>query len=105
MNQARVDQVKLLLEKTPDDTFLLYALAMEYSKDGRVDDAIATFDRLIQVDPTYTAAYVNKARTLADAGRHDHAVTAFEAAREAADAANEHHTCDKIDEELKRLRQ
>ena len=49
----RIAQLKSLLQSEPRDTFCLYGLAMEYSKAGRVDEAIGFFDRTLAVDPHY----------------------------------------------------
>src|SRR5688572_18394897 len=51
------------------DSFALYGLAMEYRKEGRIDDAIATFDKLKAKDPDYVPMYLMAGQTLIDAGR------------------------------------
>ena len=40
-----------LLEKNPDDTDALYALGVKYAEAVRPDDAEATFDKLLKIDP------------------------------------------------------
>ncbi|MCK6456200.1 MAG: tetratricopeptide repeat protein [Phycisphaerae bacterium] len=68
-----VEQIRKLLASEPDDVFLNFALAMELAKAEKRDDAVAQFDRVITLDPDYTAAYHHKARTLIAAGRADDA--------------------------------
>ena len=51
------------------DSFAFYGLAMEYRKEGRVDDAVATFEKLKAKDPDYVAMYLMAGQTLIDAGR------------------------------------
>lgn len=58
-----IAQLTALLEKDPDDTFLLYALAQEHAKNHNHDDAIRCYDRVIAVDPNYLYAYYHKARS------------------------------------------
>jgi tetratricopeptide (TPR) repeat protein len=57
------------------DSFAFYGLGMEYRKEGRVDDAIATFEKLKTRDPDYLALYLMAGQTLIDAGRGDEAKT------------------------------
>ena len=51
------------------DSFAFYGLGMEYRKEGRIDDAIATFDKLKAKDPDYVPMYLMAGQTLIDAGR------------------------------------
>jgi predicted Zn-dependent protease len=51
------------------DSFAFYGLAMEYRKEGRVDDAVATFEKLKVKDPDYVPMYLMAGQTLIDAGR------------------------------------
>jgi tetratricopeptide (TPR) repeat protein len=51
------------------DSFAFYGLGMEYRKEGRVDDAIATFEKLKAKDPDYVPMYLMAGQTLIDAGR------------------------------------
>jgi tetratricopeptide (TPR) repeat protein len=51
------------------DSFAYYGLGMEYRKEGRIDDAIATFGKLREKDPDYLALYLMAGQTLIDANR------------------------------------
>lgn len=51
------------------DSFAFYGLAMEYRKEGRVEDAVATFGKLRDKDPGYVPMYLMAGQTLIDAGR------------------------------------
>lgn len=51
------------------DSFAFYGLGMEYRKEGRVDDAIATFEKLKTKDADYVPVYLMAGQTLIDAGR------------------------------------
>ena len=56
MNNTRVEKVKAMLAKSPDDTFLLYALAMEYKKTDQ-PQSLELLRRVIQLDPLQSYAY------------------------------------------------
>jgi predicted Zn-dependent protease len=67
----RLDKLQVMLQKQPDDPFLLYALAMELRKAGRVDEAAGTFQRVIEVDPLYCYAYYQLGQLHASQSRID----------------------------------
>jgi tetratricopeptide (TPR) repeat protein len=71
-----MDRIALLTEiltANPDDTFARYGLALEYSKAGQTEQALAEFKTLIEKNPDYTPAYFMAAQTLATASRIDEA--------------------------------
>ncbi len=65
----RMEMLKQFLAENPKDEFARYGLAMEYSKLGRYDEALAEFQRLLEVNPDYTAGYFMAAQTLVKADR------------------------------------
>lgn len=46
-----------MLKTDPKDSFLSYALALEYEKEGKVEDAIRIIEALMTDDPAYIGAY------------------------------------------------
>ena len=54
---ARIDQLKSMLKADPEDSFVQFAVAMEYKKMGDLDQAIDTFDALKSRDPDYVGLY------------------------------------------------
>ncbi len=54
---SRVDEILKMLKTDPDDSFLTYALALEYEKEGKVKKAIKVIEELNQKDPAYLGAY------------------------------------------------
>ncbi len=69
----RLEMLKQFLAENPKDEFARYGLAMEYSKLGRYDDAMAEFRRLLEINPDYTAGYFMAAQTLVKAERAEEA--------------------------------
>jgi len=54
-------------------------LAEAYAKSGKVDDAVATYGKAAQLDPTHTAQYnFNEGAVLTNAGKVDDAIAAFD---------------------------
>ena len=69
----RIAALNDILTENPKDAFARYGLAMEYSKLGDFDRALAEFSILIEHHPDYTAGYFMAAQTLARADRSDDA--------------------------------
>lgn len=70
-------------DKDPNKTKTLAAyynnLAEAYSKDGKTDEAIKTYEQAAQADPTASAQYYfNEGAVLTNAGKADQAVAAFD---------------------------
>ena len=69
----RIAALTEILAANPADTFARYGLAMEYSKAGEVERAMAEFKTLLERNPDYTPGYFMAAQTLAGAERVDDA--------------------------------
>jgi predicted Zn-dependent protease len=69
----RVAMLKEILSQNPEDTFARYGLAMEHSRAGAVDAALAEFDAILARNADYIAAYQMAGQMLASAGRLDQA--------------------------------
>jgi predicted Zn-dependent protease len=69
----RIAALNEVLTEHPKDAFARYGLAMEYSKQGDFDRALAEFSILLENHPDYTAGYFMAAQTLARTERVDDA--------------------------------
>ena len=68
----RIAALNEVLTQNPKDAFARYGLAMEYSRQGDFDRALAEFAILLENHPDYTAGYFMAAQTLVRAERsHD----------------------------------
>jgi Tfp pilus assembly protein PilF len=54
---SRLEQLKKMLETEPDDSFLNYALALEYAKANDLKKAIHLIEAIIVRDKNYLGAY------------------------------------------------
>src|SRR2546423_10268294 len=71
----RIATLNEILTENPSDAFARYGLAMEYSKQGDLDRALAEFSILLEKNPDYTAGYFMAAQTLVRAERIEDART------------------------------
>jgi tetratricopeptide (TPR) repeat protein len=69
MNSDRIEQLKRFLAQTPDDNFLVYALALEYTNAGEYKLAEALFQTLLVKYPDYIATYYHYGKLLELMGR------------------------------------
>jgi tetratricopeptide (TPR) repeat protein len=81
---SRLDKLRTMLEKSPGDTFLLYAIALEHRKSGDAKSAMEYLDKVIQHDWGYCYAYHQKGQLLESTGDLP---AAREAYRQGIDAA------------------
>jgi predicted Zn-dependent protease len=65
----RIAMLTEILAANPGDAFARYGLAMEYSKAGQIEQALAEFKALLEKNPDYTPGYFMAAQTLAGASR------------------------------------
>src|SRR6516225_1157516 len=69
----RIAALNDILTENPKDAFARYGLAIEYSKQGDFERALAEFAILIENHPNYTAGYFMAAQTLVQAERTEDA--------------------------------
>ncbi len=84
-----LDQLRRVLEASPNDAFLLYGIAMEHAKLGDHDTALTCFDRALEADPANPYHYFHKARSLEALTRIDEARDVLTAGLEYARRGND----------------
>lgn len=94
--ESRIEKLSRMLEKSPQDPFLLYALAMEHKKAGHLAEAVDYFDRTLGVDPGYCYAYHQKGLAFLSAGDLEKARQSFEAGVAAAREKGDLHAAGEI---------
>ncbi len=65
MNSSRIKQLTEFLKDSPEDSFLIFALAKELEKQGNEEEAIAQFNKLKELDANYVGLYYHLAALLA----------------------------------------
>jgi tetratricopeptide (TPR) repeat protein len=96
----RLEKLQKLLERDPNDAFLLYGIALEHKKLGDAAGAIEFLDRVIARDPGYCYAYHQKGLTLESTGDLDAAKAAYRAGIEAAKRTGDAHAQSEIEAAL-----
>ena len=92
----RLEKLKSMLERQPNDAFLLYGIALEQKKLGQPDEAIAYLDRVIGVDPNYCYAYHQKGLVHESQGEMEAAKAVYRQGIEAAKRSGDAHAGEEI---------
>lgn len=65
---SRIPELEKMLDESPDDPFLIYALAREYEQNLATMQALLMYEHLVTDHPAYIATYYHYARLLYTAG-------------------------------------
>src|SRR5690242_16588351 len=69
----RLDMLEKLAQSGTADSFALYALALEYRRERRPEDAVRTFRTLREKDAEYLPMYLMAGELLSEEGRTEEA--------------------------------
>jgi len=96
MPLSRLEKLQGMLQDSPDDVFLNYALAMEFVSAARTDDALTAFRRVLTFDPQHSAAWFQQAQLLASIGQFGEARACAASGVAAAKAQGDQHAAEEI---------
>jgi Flp pilus assembly protein TadD len=99
----RMQKLREMLEREPDDLFLLYALSMEHKKAGNHSEALKLLHRVQQKDPGYCVAYQQAAQVHEQAGDVAAARQAYRDGIAAAEKKGDHHAKEEMQAALSML--
>ena len=99
----RLQLLAEFLQQNPGDAFARYGLAMEYSKAGQTEQALAEFNKLMELHPDYTNGYFMAAQVLERSGRTAEAKQMLEKGVEAARRTGNKHALSEMSGMLEEL--
>ena len=85
MTQSRIDIFAEMVKQQPGDAMIWYGLASEYVKAEKWSEATDALQRVVQLNPDYTAAYQMLGSALLNQGKPEEACRAW---RDGIEAAN-----------------
>lgn len=88
---SRFEMLQGILSQDPNNKLARYGLAMEYANADQIDAALAEFQKLLAIDPTYANAYFMGAQALQKAERIDEAKTMLQQGIAAAQKIGNRH--------------
>lgn len=77
MNSERLEQLKVMLQEKPGDSFLMYAIAQELSKGKNKQEALKFYTDLVQDNPDYTGVYYHLGKLYETLGHIDKAIVTY----------------------------
>ena len=92
----RIEKLKAFLGQSPDDAFLIHALALEYIKMGNEQEARILFEQNRANKPEYVATYYHLGKLLERVGESDQAVSIYEEGMSKAKAAGDNHSYNEL---------
>ena len=98
-----LNQLLPLLAAEPNDPFLRYAVAMEYARQSRPDDALGEFRELLARHPDYVPGHFMAGRAAEQKGDPELAKTYYRSGIEAAQRTGDDHAAREISDALRML--
>jgi len=98
-----IEQLETMLKDSPDDTFLLYGLAMELDNCEQHDRSLEIFGKLMVLDPPYVPAFFMSSQQLVRLDRIDEAKKNLESGIVQAQAQKDLHAVSEMREFLQSL--
>src|SRR4051794_15826418 len=99
----RLKKLQSMLEKTPNDAFLLYSIGMEHKKADASAAAVEWFDRALAADAKYCYAYYQKGQAYESDGEVEAAKKAYREGIEAAIKYGDAHARSELEGALSML--
>jgi predicted Zn-dependent protease len=92
----KIAALKDVLALDPKNSFARYGMAMEWVSLGKISEALAEFDTLLENDSDYTAGYFMSAQTLAREGRDAEAIARLKAGIDSAARSGNTHALNEM---------
>ena len=89
MSQQRIDLILEMLDKNPSDSYLRYAIAMEYLAIGDKDIALKELETVLKKDKSHVASYPVLGRLYEGKGKIDKAIETYQLGMEIAKKKND----------------
>ncbi|MDX1940216.1 MAG: tetratricopeptide repeat protein [Saprospiraceae bacterium] len=88
---TRLSQLQNLLAESPNDAFLLFAIAKEYEGMGEQEQALAHYLQLIEKDSTYVGTYYHLAKLYEKIEQPEKALETYSKGMDIARKADDQH--------------
>ena len=100
MADDRLKMIKEMLKTNPTDPFLLYAIALEYKKNGEDHLAIEQLESLIERTPDYLGSYYQLGKLYEEKNELEKAIDVYKKGKGIAELKNDHKTLGELNEAL-----
>lgn len=87
----RLDLLLGILNETPTDSFVIFAIAKEYDNIGNQNEAIQYYEKLYQLDPNYVGLYFHWGKIHEEINNSDKAIEIYSMGIEVASLQKDGH--------------
>ena len=92
----RIEKLKAFLAQNPADSFVQHALALEYVKLNRDDEARKEFESLLARDENYVGSYYHLAKLLERMNKTEDAIACYEKGLQVARDIKDNHSYNEL---------
>lgn len=103
MPPSKTQQLLQMLQSEPLDSFLNYALALEYAKENSIEKAIELIEAIIVRDPDYIGCYYQLGKMYEQTSNFEKAVDAYNRGIAIAKKQNNRKTLGELNEAISML--
>lgn len=100
---SRIEKLLEYMKTSGKDSFLQHALALEYIKVDRDEEARELFNEILLREPTYIGSYYHLGKLLERAGDFDKAIRVYNRGMEEAKKAGDNHTYSELQGALEEI--
>lgn len=101
----RISRLEAFLKDMPDDTFTRFALALEYLKAGRPDEAEAIFVDISENKPEYSGVYYHLGKLYEEKGDYEKAFSTYSSGIDVCQQQQELHALQELQQAQAALRE
>lgn len=92
MSSPRLEQLQAFLAKSPEEPFILFAIAKEHEKLQQPQEALTYYEQLRDNSPNYVGTYYHLGKLLEQLGQDEKAYFTYKTGMEIARAAKDSHS-------------
>ena len=96
MASDRLEQLQKMLDESPGDEFLTFAIAKEHEKYGRTEEALQWYLKLRDDSPDYVGTYYHLGKLYEQQGDAQAAFDTYKAGMQAAQRAGDQHALGEL---------
>ena len=96
MTNSRLAKLMDFLKESPDDSFILFAIAKEHEKLGATKEAFVYYEKLTTVDPDYVGTYYHLGKLHEEAEAMEQALTVYQKGIEIAKKIKDQHALSEL---------
>jgi Tfp pilus assembly protein PilF len=93
---SRIEKLLEFMKTSGKDSFLQHALALEYIKIGKDEEARSLFNEILLREPTYIGSYYHLGKLLERVGEFDKAIRVYKRGMEEAKRAGDNHSYNEL---------